>query len=94
MFQHMEMDKGIEYDIDAFAKMYPLYDGPRPVAAAKRADLRALAEHLPIEERQQYYDLTTDEAVEDSGNELEDQAAVIVEGADGAEDREVLMIGN
>ena len=74
--------------------MYPLYDGPRPVAAAKRADLRALAEHLPIEERQQYYDLTTDEAVEDSGNELEDQAGVIVEGADGAEDREVLMIGN
>ena len=34
------------------------------------------------------------EAVEDSGNELEDQAGVIVEGADGAEDREVLMIGN
>ena len=64
------------------------------MAAAKRADLRALAEHLPIEERQQYYDLTTDEAVEDSGNELEDQADVIVEGADGAEDREVLMIGN
>jgi hypothetical protein len=49
---------------------------------------------LPIEKRQQYYDLTTDEAVEDSGNELEDQADVIVEGADGAEDREVLMIGN
>ena len=64
------------------------------MAAAKRADLRALAEHLPIEKRQQYYDLTTDEAVEDSGNELEDQADVIVEGADGAEDREVLMIGN
>ena len=94
MFQHMEMDKGIEYDIDAFAKMYPLYDGPRPVAAAKRADLRALAQHLPIEKQQQYYDLTADEAVEDSGNELEDQAGVIVEGADGAEDREVLMIGN
>ena len=64
------------------------------MAAAKRADLRALAEHLPIEKRQQYYDLTTDEAVEDSGNELEDQADVSVEGADGAEDREVLMIGN
>ena len=64
------------------------------MAAAKRADLRALTEHLPIEKRQQYYDLTTDEAVEDSGNELEDQADVIVEGADGAEDREVLMIGN
>ena len=64
------------------------------MAAAKRADLRALAEHLPIEKRQQYYDLTTDEAVEDSGNELEDQADVIVEGADVAEDREVLMIGN
>ena len=28
------------------------------------------------------------------GNELEDQADVIVEGDDGAEDRKVLMIGN
>jgi|NorSeaMetagenome_1021524.scaffolds.fasta_scaffold37970_1 hypothetical protein len=88
----MVTDKNIIYDIETFAAKYPLYDGPRPVAAAKRADLTALAKHLPVHKRQQYYDLTTNEGVVDSGNELEDAASVLVEGDDDNESQAQLAI--
>ena len=94
MLQGMELKKDVICDINEFHKKYPLYSGPRPVAAAKRADLRSLAEHLPEAKRQQYYDLITDEATLDSDNELEDMTDVIAEVCDGDESSGVLMIGN
>ena len=49
---------------------FPLYTGPRPISAEKKADLVALCEHLPAEKHAFYKGLHVDGDVGDSGDEL------------------------
>ena len=68
---------------------FPLYTGPRPISAEKKADLVALCEHLPAEKHAFYKGLHVDGDVGDSGDELaldgpvmDALAAIEVEAAD------------
>ena len=48
---------------------FDLYDGPIPISKAKYDDLVSLCEYLPVEKRQQYYDLVYDASIVDPGDE-------------------------
>lgn len=87
--QDMELNTNIEYSIEKFAEKNPLYNGPRPVARAKKADLRSLAMHLPEEKRQQYFQLITDDSIVDSGEELEDGSDT--EGYDASDTEDLAL---
>ena len=49
-----------------------MYSGTRPVAVAKKADLVALAQHLPESKRQQYHDLAVNGDVSDSASDMDE----------------------
>lgn len=74
-----DIQQFVKTEVEADVTCFPLYDGPRAIAAAKKADLLELMVHLPSEKQQYYRTLEADAAAEDSGEELEIEGGALPE---------------